>query len=109
MLVNVKDGEGANVTVIMPSQETLVDLSGAIVATGVSQEAAPANPARSGYFFQNRSDAPMTLDEMGGDASGAQAIVVPPWGTFPPSCYPVTVTAVNVAGTAAQEYVLREW
>lgn len=109
MLLQILDGDGFPQTVIWQSQQTPTDRSGTIASTGVSQPVMESNTNRSGFLFQNLGASPMSLSEIGADATAPGAVVVYPGDTFPPRGYPVPTTAVNVAGTAGEAYTAREW
>lgn len=109
MLLSVLDGQGFAQTVIAQSQADATDRSGSITTTATSQALMVANANRSGWFVQNISDEILTIGDLGTDATLAGAITIYPGNTFPPPGYPVTVTAINIAGTAGKLFVAREW
>ena len=109
MLLTIKDSAGATHTIIVQAQDGITDHSGAIDATGASQPVMPENLQRSGFYFQNTSSHNMTVNELGNDATAPGAWVIPPNGSFPPSGYPVSTNAINVAGTMGDTYIAREW
>lgn len=87
-----------------------VDRSGTIALADTSQNVMDANPDRAGWLFQNLSQAPMRISEIGGDAAGAGAFVVQPFGVFPPPGMPVTLSAITVSCEVEGEaYTAREW
>lgn len=118
MNLEVRDA-GSNtqiVTVIAPAAPA--DFSGAIEGLGVSQTVAPANPARSGFLFQNTSPNQMILNTANGNpsqlagASNPGSWLVPPGAYFPPYGYPPVPYQINVAsltGSIGDTYTYQEW
>lgn len=114
MLLVVTDANGAQQTLVAQAQATASDYSGSITATGTSQALAAANALRSGWFIQNRGANPMYINDLGLPASstisaGNGSIEVAPGATFPPFGYPISTTAFNITGTAADTFLYREW
>lgn len=109
MLLSVIDGAGLAQTVIAQSQAAATDRSGSIATSATSQALMAANANRSGWFVQNISDEALMIGDLGTDATLAGAITLYPGNTFPSPGYPVTVTAINIAGTAGKSFVAREW
>ena len=108
MLLIIRDGMGNVQTVTAQSTGTPTDRSGTI-AGATSQPLMAANPLRSGYLFQNTGANPMTISEIGSDATLLNSFVVGAGQMFPPVGYVISQTAINVAGTAGDTYVAREW
>ena len=108
MRLVIVDGNGIEQTVIAQSVETPVDASGVLAGAG-SQPLLAANPLRAGWLFLNDSAHVMRINELGGDATAAGAWIVPAGGYFPPPGYPVTVGQINISGTNADAYTVREW
>lgn len=110
MLLKVLDALGVQQTVIAKGQESPVDHSDVILTTGASQLAMDANAFRSGFIFQNVGSSPIWVNDSGADADvifgnykvGAGEIISS-------ENFPVTTSAWNVRGTAADGYTLREW
>lgn len=109
MLVLALNGAGQPVTFAVQAQDTISDRSGSIAETAASQSLMPANTGRSGWFFQNCGQNPMTLNELGDDATDAGAILVLPGASFPPPGYAIPTVAMTVAGTAGDAYTARDW
>lgn len=109
MLLTVLDGLGASKTIIVAGQETLVDASDTIVATGVAQNMLLANTARSGWSMQNLGANDMWVNDAGTATAGAGSYKVPAGGSFPPAGHPVVTGAVQILGTIGQAYTAKEW
>jgi len=110
MLTKILDALGVQQTVVTASQEAVVNKSGTITATGVSQTLAAANALRSGWFFQNNGSNPMYLNEVGADASAtSNSFVVQAGGTFPPAGFALTTAKISVLGTIGEAFTCREW
>jgi len=108
MLLAIRDASGNVQTVVTQAAGTPVDRSGTIAGT-TSQPLMVANSLRSGYLFQNTGSNPMTISEIGNDATLAGTFVVGVGQMFPPVGYIITQGAINVAGTAGDTYTAREW
>lgn len=108
MLLRVRDGEGQPQTMIVPGQETVNKHDGAL-ADALAHDAIPANPDRSGYFFQNRGNADMYVNDQAAAVADGTSFKVAPGGTWPPAGYPVTTGAISVIGTQGDAYIARDW
>lgn len=108
MLLIVQDGQGNLQTLTTRGQEAVVDASGIIAATGVSQLLLAANTLRSGWILQNNGLYPMTINELGNSALNNYFEIPPGW-VFPPANFPLTTAQLNIAGTAGDAYTLRSW
>ncbi len=110
MLLKVIDALGIPQTVIAKGQESPVDHSGTITATGSSQLAMDANAFRSGFLFQNVGVNPMWLNDTGADAEvGEGNYQVQAGQIISSENFPVVTTAWNIRGTMNDGYTLREW
>jgi hypothetical protein len=109
MLMKIIDALGVQQTIIAPSQESSLDHSGSIAATGVSQLLLAANVFRSGWFIQNKGANPMYLNDLGVASVGAGSFVVAPGNSFPPPNYPMVTGAINILGSIGDTFVVREW
>lgn len=110
MLLKVIDALGNPQTIVTQGQEAVVDYSGTITSTGLSQPGLAANALRSGWCLQNVGTAPLWCNTLGaGATAGAGSFLVPVGGMFPPAGYPVTTDAVNLLGTAGSAYTIQEW
>jgi hypothetical protein len=109
MLLIVQDGQGNLQTVVVKGQEAVVDYSGTIAQNGQSQLLLAANSTRSGWFFQNNGQNPMTINEIAGSALTNSFVVAAFGGTFPPENFPLTTVQINVAGTMGDAYTVRAW
>lgn len=109
MQLNVIDGNGSPQVVCVQSVGLPIDRSGTITAANASQQLLAVNGLRSGWLLQNQSDAPILVNDLGGNPL-TTAIIVWPGQSFPPPNYPVTTGIVNIACTeqgaafAAREY-----
>ena len=109
MLLNILDGAGLAQKVIVAGQESVVDRSGTIAATAVSQSFLAVNLLRSGFTLQNRGVNPMYLNELGAAAVIGSSFVVPANGFFPPEGFPVSTNAWAILGTISDAFTAREW
>ena len=114
MLLNVVDGQGFPQKIIAVGQETVVDVSGVIAATGVSQVLIPANPYRSGFIMQNCSDDFMYVNDLGNAAAPPEtanngSFVVAAGAFFPPPGYPISTGAISISGTINDTFTARAW
>ncbi|MGO9474235.1 MAG: hypothetical protein ACLPWS_12670 [Rhodomicrobium sp.] len=110
MLIQVRDAQGNLQLVAIQSVAAPTDRSGSITATGSSQQVMAANALRSGWYFQNTSTNPMTLNDLGADATQPNSFVIGAGQFFPPPRYPVSQGAITVAGLQAGDtFVAREW
>jgi len=109
MLLVVTDGQGNAQTIVVKGQEVVVDYSGTIAISGVSQLLLAASSARSGWIMQNNGSSPMTINEIGNDATIKSFAVAPFGGVFPPENFPLTVNQLNIAGIAGDNFILRAW
>src|SRR5271157_1669118 len=109
MLLVVTDGQGNAQTIVVKGQEVVVDYSGIIAATETSQLLLATSATRSGWIIQNNGQSPMTINEIGLDATVKSFAVAPFGGVFPPENFPLTTNQLNIAGTAGDNYTLRAW
>lgn len=110
MLLKVIDALGNPQTIITEGQEAVVDHSGTIVSTGLSQLGLAANAFRSGWSVQNVGTSPLWCNTLGHDAvAGVGSFLVPVGGMFPPPGFPVTTAQINLLGTAGSGFSLLEW
>lgn len=109
MLLSILDGNGIPQTVLTAGQESQVDYSGTILATGVSQILLPANPLRSGWIIQNRSSNIMHVNDLGAASSLGGSFGVSTNGLFPPANFPVSPDAISIVGTVGDVFTVREW
>ncbi len=111
MLLTVLDSTGATKTVCVQSQGSGTDRSGTISIASTSQQLMAANGSRSGWFVQNTTlNVPMTVNELGGDATNASSVVLNFGDVFPPPGYPVSTGIINIAcGTPGATFVAREY
>jgi hypothetical protein len=110
MLIQVRDAQGNPQLVAVQSVAAPTDRSGSIAATGTSLQVMAANTARSGWYFQNSSVNPMTLNDLGTDATQPNSFVIGAGQVFPPPRYPVSQGAITVAGLQIGDtFVAREW
>ena len=108
MLLTIRDGQGNVQIVTAQSTGTPTDRSGTLAAA-TSQPVMAANALRSGYLIQNTGANPMTISEIGADATLAGAFVLGAGQMFPPVGYIISQTAINIAGTQGDTYTAREW
>lgn len=108
MLLSVKDASGEEQIIIVGGQATPTNHSGTIAVNGQSQIMIPADPGRSGFYFQNRSPGTLQINEIG-SATDAAAFSVPPGGTFPPCGYPTPTGDITVAGPFGAAFAARSW
>ncbi len=109
MLLVVTDGQGNAQTIVVKGQEVVVDYSGIITTNNESQLLLAASNTRSGWIMQNNGENPMTVNEIGLDATIKSFVVAPFGGIFPPENFPLTVNQLNIAGIAGDSYTLRAW
>lgn len=109
MLLKVIDGGSVSQTILSRAQESVLDHSGLVAVTAVSQVVLPANAFRSGFFIQNLSQRPMFINELGNALAGPGSYQLAPGASFPPAGYPVSIGAVSVLGTATDGFTAREW
>jgi hypothetical protein len=113
MLLNIVDGTGLPQRIIVEGQETVIDQSGLIVATGVAQVLAAANANRSGIILQNDGSHNMEINDLAAAASPTVtdngSFVVTPGSYWPPAGYPVSTGAISVSGTTGDTYTCRTW
>lgn len=111
MLINIVDANSQAQQIIVHGQESVVDRSGVITASLASQTLMDVNMARSGWFLQNKSQHPMYVNEIGGEADGTSvtSIVVPAGASFPPPGYAITTAKISITGTQGDEFAAREW
>ena len=122
MLVQLTDYQGAPHWVTWTGQDQINDFSGTLGAgavgpSGAPQEVAPANtgttggpPGRAGWLFQNVSQNPMLLFEIG---TSVAPWTVNPGAFFPPLGYPIPTGAIYVQGSGTSvegdAFTYREW
>ena len=109
MLIKVLDGLSVSQIIIVPGQESVVDQSGTIASTNVSQSLLSANLLRSGWVMQNCGVAAMYVNNIGDASTGLGSFMVTAGSFFPPAGFPVTTAAVSIAGTAGDTYTVKEW
>lgn len=123
MLVQLLDAQGIPHWVTWQGQDQVNDYSGSLGAGAVGldpefQEVAPANPGpppagRAGWLFQNTSQNPMLLNELGDDAVVTNSWIISPGEAFPPAGYPIPAGAIMVVGSGTSvegdSFVYREW
>ena len=109
MLLVVTDGQGNAQTIVVKGQEVVVDYSGTITATEISQPLLAASATRSGWIMQNNGQNPMTINEIGNSPLTNSFAVAPFGGVFPPENFPLTTNQLNITGTAGDNYTLRAW
>lgn len=108
MFVKILDADGNPRLVIMNGPGPATDMSGVILVGDQTQVVAPANPVRSGWFFQNISNNPMLLNDLG-DASEGDSVQIGPGESWPPQNYPPSPGAISVAGQEGDKFIYREW
>jgi hypothetical protein len=110
MLLKVIDAQGNPQTIVTAAQEAVVDHSGTITTTGLSQLLLAPNALRSGWCLQNTGTSVLWCNPLGGDAvAGAGSLSVPVGGMFPPAGFPLTAAQINVIGTAGSSFTALEW
>lgn len=110
MLLKILDAVGLTQSISTHAQEAIVDSSGVIAASGVSQVAAAASVTRSGFYFQNISAHDMWLNDIAVAAAGQGSIKVPAGGVLSTlNGYPLSTNALNVLGTIGDAYTLKVW
>ena len=110
MLLNILDSASTAQKIITHGQEAIVDASGTITATSVSQTIATASSTRSGFFIQNLGTHNMWLNDLGVATQVAGSILLAPGASLSaPAGYPINTNALSLIGTLGDGYTLRIW
>lgn len=111
MLIEILDANRIPVVICAQAQGSPVDRSGTIATPGTSQALMPGNVTRSGWFVQNTGqNTTIRVNDLGGDAAAANAVILLYGESFPPPGYPVTTAAINITGdVGGGTYSAREW
>ena len=111
MLLTITDKNNAAQVIATDAQEAITDHSGTIASTGVSQLAVAANVLRSGLFIQNLSATNSMNFNVGALATtGAGSVKLAPGAMLHiPKEFPLSTGAVNILGTAADSFTIKEW
>ena len=109
MLIKIKDADGIDQLVTVRGAESIVDKSGVIAVTSLSQTAIAANPLRSGFFFQNNGSNNMWLSELADATNDSPSIKIIPGEKFSSFSYPLISSNIRVIGTVGDKYTAREW
>lgn len=109
MIITILDAAGVQQSVIAKGQESVVDKSGTITATGVSQLLMAANANRSGFLVQNLGSNPMHINAFGVAADDQTSFTIAPGAFFPPENYPITTGAITILGTIGDKFAAKEW
>ena len=95
---------------ITPTQGILTNRSGTIVAAGVAQQLAAANPARLGFSVQNLSAADLWVNSLGAATAAQPSIKIIPGAYFETPPGYGAVGAISIVGSSAgQTFSAREW
>ena len=91
---------------------TKINRSGAIALGGQAQQLMAANPDRRGWSFQNKSNANLWFDDLGGTADPAanSSTYLPPGSYYESEQGGASVAPISLYGDATgAQYVAKEW
>lgn len=115
MQLTVIDGAGSEKILAALAPEVPTDRSGVIAVTGQAQNAAVANPLRSGFMIQNLGVNMMRINELGEDASdvvsaGSGSLGLAPGQTLSTlNGWVLSTNRISVSGTEGDAFIAREW